>query len=76
MNVPGEGDLAVAFVRSGTPAVTEAELLAHCRAGIAGYKVPRRIVFVGEFPQVQGPNGVKIIKAKLREMARDALESR
>lgn len=75
VNVPGEGDLAVAFVRSGTLAVTEAALLAHCRAGIAGYKVPRRIVFVDEFPQVQGPNGVKIIKAKLREMARDALES-
>ena len=76
VNVPGEGDLAVAFVRGGRPGLTEHELLAHCRAGIANYKVPRRILFVDEFPSVQGPNGVKIIKAKLREMAQDAVESR
>ena len=76
VNVPGEGDLAVAFVRGGRPGLREDELLVHCRAGIAGYKVPRRIVFVDEFPSVQGPNGVKIIKAKLREMAQDAIQSR
>lgn len=75
LNVPGEGELAVAFVRGSRPGLTEDELLAHCRAGIAAYKVPRRVLFVDAFPSVQGPNGVKIIKAKLREMAQDALQS-
>lgn len=76
VNMPGEGDLAVAFVRGGRPGLTEDELLAHCRTGIAAYKVPRRILFVDEFPSVQGPNGVKIIKAKLRDMAQGAIQSR
>ena len=38
-------------------------------AGIANYKVPKRIVFVDQFPEKPGPNGVKILKTKLREMA-------
>ncbi|MFI4986225.1 MAG: AMP-binding protein [Alphaproteobacteria bacterium] len=66
---PGEGEVAVAFVRLGREAVTEPELIAYCRDGIAGYKVPRRIVIVAEFPVVHGPNGSKIQKVLLRERA-------
>ena len=50
-------------------AATEAELKEHCRAGIANYKVPERIFFVDRFPSVMGPNGEKVQKSKLREMA-------
>jgi len=59
-------------VRHGAGVTDEAALLAFCKAGMANYKVPRRIVFVDDFPQIQGPNGTKIQKNKLREMA-DAL---
>lgn len=65
---PGEGQVAVAFVRLAEPADEEA-LRAHCAAGIANFKVPVRIVAVDEFPVVDGPNGVKIRKRDLRDMA-------
>lgn len=73
VHLDGEGDVAVAFVcHSNTPA-TEAELLAYCKQGIAGFKVPRRILPVDSFPQQEGPNGVKILKNVLREMAAQSL---
>jgi acyl-CoA synthetase (AMP-forming)/AMP-acid ligase II len=70
----GEGDVAVAFIRASAQPVAEAELLAYCKAGIAGYKVPRRIVVVADFPRMNGPNGVKILKNVLRETAMEHLE--
>ena len=76
VKLPGEGDVAVAFVRPGPKKSSEPELIAHCRSGIANYKVPRRILFVDEFPQVHGSNGSKITKNKLREMAEAALALR
>jgi fatty-acyl-CoA synthase len=70
VNRPGEGDIAVAFVRARPgQAASEAELSAHCAHALAGYKVPRRFVFVDEFPTVDGPNGVKIQKTRLRQLA-------
>ncbi|VTU37876.1 Long-chain-fatty-acid--CoA ligase [Variovorax sp. PBS-H4] len=71
----GEGDVAVAFVRPSAQPAAESELLAYCKGGIAGFKVPRRIVPIDEFPQSNGPNGVKILKNVLREMAKPYLES-
>jgi fatty-acyl-CoA synthase len=66
----GEGDVAVAFVRLAPgQASSEADLVDHCARGLAAYKVPRRIAFVDEFPTVDGPNGVKIQKTRLRELA-------
>jgi fatty-acyl-CoA synthase len=70
---PGQGDVAVAFVIL-AEAVEEATLLAHCRAGLAAYKQPRRVLAVAEFPANNGPNGVKILKNKLRDMAEAALK--
>jgi acyl-CoA synthetase (AMP-forming)/AMP-acid ligase II len=69
----GRGDVAVAFVRPHNgSACSEEELISYCANGISNYKVPSRIVFVDQFPEVSGPNGVKIQKNKLRELA-DAL---
>jgi fatty-acyl-CoA synthase len=68
VRLPGEGDVAVAFVQTRAP-VEEEALIAFCRQGIANYKVPRRIAIVGEFPFVHGPNGSKVQKAKLRDDA-------
>ncbi|MCX7197847.1 MAG: AMP-binding protein [Proteobacteria bacterium] len=75
VNRLGEGDVAVAFViaRAGA-AVDLAALTAWCRRGISGYKVPGRIVAVEVFPQTVGPNGTKIQKNRLREMAQAILE--
>jgi acyl-CoA synthetase (AMP-forming)/AMP-acid ligase II len=53
---PVYGEEIVAFValRAGRRLDADA-LIAHCRAHLAGFKVPRRIFFVSEFPR--GPNG-------------------
>jgi len=45
-----EGDVPVAFVvRAG--AATAEELVAHCRAGLAPYEVPREVVFLDAIPR-------------------------
>lgn len=59
------GELPVAFVRLREgQAISERELRAHCRARLAGFKVPRRINLVSDFPR--GPTG-KVLKRALRE---------
>ncbi|WP_159079023.1 AMP-binding protein [Orrella marina] len=73
---PGKGDMAVAFVRklaSGNAPdhVTEQWLYEQCRAGLANYKVPSHFVFVGDYPRKEGPNGLKILKNKIRDMAQE-----
>ena len=65
----GRGEVAVAFVTASQP-VAEADLINHCRAGLANYKVPVRVVTLDAFPTVEGANGVKIRKTELREQAR------
>jgi acyl-CoA synthetase (AMP-forming)/AMP-acid ligase II len=62
---PDFGEAVTAFVvRTAGTEPDEAELIDYARAGLAGYKKPRRIVFVDEFPR--GPTG-KVSKAALRE---------
>ena len=64
------GDLPVAFVQLAPGATAgEEDLLVYCRRGIADYKVPHRICVLDEFPTIMGPNGLKIQRRRLREMA-------
>jgi fatty-acyl-CoA synthase len=48
---------------------TRAPILAACRENLARYKVPARLVTLDGFPTTESPNGIKIQRAKLREMA-------
>jgi fatty-acyl-CoA synthase len=69
VGVPSEryGEEVMAWVRLAPGAVvTAAELEAHCRAGLAGFKVPRHWAFVAEFPLTATG---KVQKHKLREAA-------
>jgi long-chain acyl-CoA synthetase len=59
----GEEVAAFVTLRPGAPAPPD-ELIAFCRARLAGYKYPRRITIVDELPK--SATG-KILKAKLRE---------
>jgi len=72
---PQRGDVAVAFVRRSDPDLTETDIHAHCRSGLANYKVPSHIRFVEDYPRKQGPNGLKILKTHMRETARDIVET-
>jgi Acyl-CoA synthetases (AMP-forming)/AMP-acid ligases II len=60
----------VAFVRPADGAVLdEVALRARCREQLARFKVPERIVALESFPIINGPNGPKVQRVRLREMA-------
>jgi 3-(methylthio)propionyl---CoA ligase len=63
----GESPRAYVELKAGASA-TEEELIAHCRAQMAHYKVPRKVVF-GPLPKTSTG---KIQKHVLREWARSA----
>jgi fatty-acyl-CoA synthase len=71
-----EGVRAVSFVIL-EPGATfdEAAVIAHCRRGLANYKVPLRVFAVDAFPRTPSPNGFKIQLGKLREMAERLLSA-
>ncbi|MDG2233162.1 MAG: hypothetical protein P8L16_05005, partial [Ilumatobacter sp.] len=75
------GARPVAFVvLNNDPASTSAEhfdeaaAIERCRDQLARYKVPVRVLVVDEFPTTPGPNGTKVQKAKLRQLAASALK--
>ena len=57
-----EAVTAVIVVKTGH-ALGEAELIAHCRASLAGFKIPKRVIFADDLPR--NPSG-KILKRDLR----------
>ena len=67
------GSRPVAFVISAVE-VDQAAVIEHCQASLAKFKCPVRVIQVNAFPVTDGPNGVKIQKSKLREMAKAALD--
>jgi acyl-CoA synthetase (AMP-forming)/AMP-acid ligase II len=65
------GEVPVAFVvvgegagRGGDGSVTEEDLIGHCRAELAKFKVPKAVVFVDALPR--NPSG-KVLKRDLRD---------
>lgn len=71
------GPVAVAFVIATEDAKPDPEALRTlCTAQLAKYKVPKLVIPVTEFETVTGPNGTKVQKQKLREMAVTALADR
>lgn len=61
--------VTAAVVARDTAHVSEADLLAHCRERLAGYKIPKRVIFVASLPK--NPSG-KILKRQLREQLSDS----
>ena len=70
----GRARRPVAFVvpRSGAE-IDEAAVIAHCGRRLAKYKVPVHVWPVASFPVTEGPNGTKIQKGRLQELARRRL---
>lgn len=67
----------VAFVQLHEGAIVqEAALRTQCFERLARFKVPERIVIVDRFPVVDSPNGPKVQRVKLREMAEALLRER
>lgn len=53
----------------------EAAILAEAKANLARYKVPARVITLDAFPVTESPNGVKIQRVKMRDMANEILEN-
>lgn len=64
-------EVAVAFVTAHD--TDDIQLLEYCRAGLANYKVPARIVIIDELPAVDGANGTKPMRSVLRRAAANLL---
>ena len=63
-------ECAVAFVvMNPGAAFDEHALRLHCAHGLAKFKVPHRFLALDAFPSVMSPNGLKIQRGRLREMA-------
>lgn len=58
------GEMVKAFVVSRDPALTATALIAHCRANLAAYKVPKQVEFRDALPK--SPVG-KILRRELRQ---------
>ncbi len=69
VGVPDErlGEVGAAYlIAKPGHALTEEGVIAHCRARLANYKVPRRVVFVDELPRNAAG---KVLKHELRRQA-------
>ena len=67
IGVPDErmGEVGRAYVVASKPLSTE-DVIEHCRALVANYKVPRQVEFLASLPR--NPSG-KVLKRQLREDA-------
>jgi len=73
VGIPDEAgeELAAAFVvLNDGCAVDAAALRDHCRGRMASYKVPALLEVVAAFPMTRSANGDKVIKNRLRDIAR------
>jgi len=72
----GGAERPVAFVipRHGSDLDSD-ELIGYVAERVARYKVPVRIFVVEEFPTIQGANGAKVQKNKLRELAESRMSN-
>ena len=63
----------VAFVIADRHAEDEATLIERCKTRLAKYKVPIRIFYVDSFATIDGPNGIKVKRNELRDLAEKLL---
>ncbi len=66
VGVPSEvsGEMVKVYVVKKDPALTEAQLIAHCKIHLTGYKVPRSVEFRQQLPK---SNVGKILRRELRD---------
>ncbi|MCY3830800.1 MAG: hypothetical protein OXF89_16865, partial [Rhodospirillaceae bacterium] len=56
-------------------AISEAAVIGHCRAGLAAYKTPVAVWEIDEFPTTPSPNGTKVQRRKLQQLAQTRLDA-
>ena len=65
VGIPDEksGEVVKVFVVKKDASLTEAEVLAHCKENLTGYKIPKQVEFRAELPKT---NVGKILRRELR----------
>jgi long-chain acyl-CoA synthetase len=58
------GESVKLFVVKKDPALTQADVIAHCRAGLTGYKVPHHVEFIDALPK---SNVGKVLRRELKK---------
>jgi long-chain acyl-CoA synthetase len=58
------GEVPKVFVVKKDPSLTEAQVLAHCKAQLTGYKMPKYVEFRADLPKT---NVGKILRRALRD---------
>lgn len=71
----GRSRCAAFVIPEAGAAVSEAAVIDHCRAGLAAYKAPVAVWEIGEFPTTPSPNGTKVQRNKLQQLARRRLDA-
>jgi len=61
------GEVVKVFVVKKDPSLSEKDILAHCKANLTGYKVPKYVEFRDELPKT---NVGKILRRALRDEVR------
>ena len=61
---PQSGEAVKLYVVKKDPSLTEADVIAHCRAGLTGYKVPHYVEFIDELPK---SNVGKVLRRELKK---------
>jgi fatty-acyl-CoA synthase len=69
VNIAGQPRCIAWVIPAQGTVLNEQDLIAAAAANMAPFKVPARVWFTDEFPTTQSSNGVKIQRAKLRDMA-------
>jgi fatty-acyl-CoA synthase len=64
----------VAFAVARGGGLDEAAVIERCRASLAAFKVPSRVLELGELPATDSPNGRKVQRSELRRIATEALQ--
>jgi len=71
----GKSRCAAFVVPEAGAAVSEASVIDYCRAGLAAYKAPVAVWEIGEFPTTPSPNGTKVQRRKLQELAQRRVDA-
>jgi fatty-acyl-CoA synthase len=62
-----EAVTAIVVIKDGAT-LSEQEVITHCRSSMAGFKTPKRVLFVGSLPK--SPSG-KLLKRELRDWLKE-----
>ena len=75
VTVDGKSRCAAFVIPEAGATVPESAVIDHCRAGLAAYKTPVAVWQIDAFPTTPSPNGTKVQRRKLQELAQRRLDA-